>query len=71
MSTLDLRKLGFDAIFVRKAGESYNPMSLDDFLGLPVDERISLIMGKRLRFFDGEREVSVYDAVKSLDEARR
>jgi hypothetical protein len=71
MTKLDARKLCFDAILLRMAGDNYNPMSVEQFVALHVDERIALIMGRRLRFFDGETEVPVYDAVKSISEARR
>lgn len=67
---VDLRDLCFDAILVRVIGENYNPMSIDAFVALHVDERIALIMQRRLRFFAGEREVPVYEAVKSLRDAR-
>jgi len=71
MRSFDARKLCFDAILIRVAGDNYNPMSLEKFLELHVDERIALIMQRRLRSFDGEKEVPVYDAVKSVSEARR
>ena len=71
MTSVDLRDLCFDAILVRVTGENYNPMSIEAFIALHVDERIALIMQRRLRFFAGEREVPVYDAVKSLSDARR
>jgi hypothetical protein len=71
MRSFDARKLCFDAILIRVAGDNYNLMALEEFLALHVDERIALIMQRRLRFFDGEKEVPVYDAVKSVSEARR
>ncbi len=71
MTEVDVRDLCFDAILVRVTGENYNPMSIAAFVALHVDERISLIMQRRLRFFAGEREVPIYEAVKSLSDARR
>lgn len=71
MTKVDVRDLCFDAILVRVAGENYNPMAIEAFIALHVDERIALIMQRRLRFFAGEREVPVYEAVKSLSDARR
>lgn len=68
--SFDARKLCFDAIFVRVVGDNYNPMRVEEFLALHVDERVSLIMRRKLRFFSGEEEVAVYDAVKSIGEAR-
>lgn len=68
--TIDRSRLCFDAILLRMVGDNYNPMSIEEFIALHIDERIALIMGKRLRFFDGENEVPVYDAVKSLGQAR-
>lgn len=70
MSRIDHRKLCFDSILVRVTGSNYNPMSIQSFLALHFDERIALIMGRRVRFFEGEREVAVYDAVKSISDAR-
>ncbi|MEM9175221.1 MAG: hypothetical protein AAGC67_08290 [Myxococcota bacterium] len=69
METIDRNKLAFDTILVRKSGDNYNAMPLDAFLDLPVDERISLIMGKKVRFFMEEIEVPVYAAISSLDAA--
>lgn len=71
MSGIDRRRLCFDMILVRKSGDRYNPISVDAFVALPIDERISMIMSKRIRFFADEVEVPVYQAIKSLDEARR
>ncbi|MEZ4282049.1 MAG: hypothetical protein R3F21_20800 [Myxococcota bacterium] len=71
MTEVDVRDLCFDAILVRVIGENYNPMSIEAFVALHVDERIALIMQRRLRFFAGEREIPVYEAVKSLSDARR
>jgi hypothetical protein len=70
MTEFDRRKLCFDSILVRAAGSNYNPMSIEAFLALHFDERIALIMGRRVRFFEGEKEVAVYDAVKSISDAR-
>jgi len=71
MAAFDIRKLRFDSILVRKLGDSYNPMSIEAFLALPIDERIALLMQRKIRFFEGETEVAIYDAMKSLDAARR
>jgi len=30
-----------------------------------------LLMQRKIRFFEGETEVAIYDAMKSLDAARR
>lgn len=70
MTGIDSSKLCFDGILVRKAGDNYNAYALDEFLALPIDERISMIMERRIRFFAGEVEVPVYEAMKSLNEAR-
>lgn len=70
MTDIDRRKLCFDSIVVRASGTNYNPMSIEAFLELHFDERIALIMGRRVRFFEGEKEVPVYDAVKSIRDAR-
>jgi len=39
-SGLDLSKLNFDTILVRKSERGYNLLALADFLAMPVDERI-------------------------------
>lgn len=62
--------LCFDMILIRKAGDNYNELSVEKFIELPVNERISMIMQKKIRFFAGEEEVPVYAAIKSLDDAR-
>ena len=69
MAVIDRKRLAFDTILVRKSGDNYNAMPLDAFLDLPVDERISLIMAKQVRFFMEEIEVPVYSAISSLDAA--
>ena len=69
MAEIDRSQLAFDTILVRKSGDTYNAMPLDAFLDLPVDERISLIMAKQVRFFMEEIEVPVYSAISSLDAA--
>lgn len=69
MASIDRAKLAFDSIVVRKSGDAYNPLPLDAFLDLPVDERISMIMGRKIRFFMEEVEVPVFAAIKSLNEA--
>lgn len=71
MTKVDVRDLCFDAILIRVSGDNYNPLSVEEFVAMQVDERIALIMRRKVRFFDGEREVPVYEAVKSLSDARR
>lgn len=70
MSTIDRRKLAFDSILARKSTDAYNQMPLHTFMEMPIDERISMIMEKRIRFFADEVEVPTYVAIKSLDDAR-
>ena len=71
MAELDRSKLCFDIILLRKQGDNYNPMPIHEFADLPVDERIRLIMDRKIRFFADEVEVPTYDAIQSLDAARR
>ena len=70
MSRIDRALLCFDMILVRKAGDHYNAITVEAFAALPVDERIRLIMEKRVRFLAEEVDVPVYQAIKSLDAAR-
>lgn len=64
-------ELAFDTILVRQSDRGYNLYSLESFLALPVDERIEMILDRRIRFLDGEKEVSPYAALDSLERHRR
>lgn len=68
---IDFQRLNFDAILIRKSLSGYNLLDIRDFLDMPVDRRIELIMERRIRFASGEDEVSPYAALKSLEQARK
>lgn len=67
----DFVGLNFDTILVRKSGRGYNHLALGDFLALPVDERIEMILDRRIRFVNGEDEISPYAALESLERRRK
>lgn len=64
-------RLNFDTILVRQSERGYNLLSLDEFLALPVDIRIEMILDRRVRFVNGEDEVSPYAALESLERYRK
>ena len=68
---IDPNELSFDSILIRQSDRGYNLMPLEEFLALPVDRRIDLIMDRRIRFVRGDDEVSPYTALQSLDRHRR
>ncbi len=70
-SAPDNGALCFDTILVRKSGHGFNHLALPDFLALPVDERIEMILDRRIRFVNGEDEVSPYAALESLERHRK
>ena len=68
---LDLSKLLFDMVAVRKSAGGFNLIGVEEFLRIPAEERISLAMADRLRFLSGEEIVPLRGALKSLELARR
>ena len=56
----------FDMILCERSAEGFNPISKREFLDLPLSERNALIRGKKVKFFLGEVEVPLIEAVKSL-----
>ena len=60
------RTLCFDMILCAKSSGGFNPMSVEELLTLSITERLALIRERRLKFFRGEEEVPVFDAIKSL-----
>lgn len=57
----------FDLILCKQSEGGYNPISKTALMALPMSERIALIQGRRLKFFRGDTEVPVFEALKSLN----
>ncbi len=64
-------ELVFDTILVRKSESGFNPVSIEGFVGLPVDVRIRMIREGHVRFLSGETIVATYDALRSLQTWRK
>lgn len=60
------RTPSFDLILCEQSADGYNPVSLERFLDIPLPERITLIQQKKVRFFRGEEEVPVFEALQSI-----
>jgi len=61
--------LVFHQVSIQKAG-GYNLMSREAFLALPINERVQLILGNKVKFLDEKGDViPTREALKSLREA--
>ena len=54
----------FDAVQVQSSPNQWATLTPNDFLNLPLVERIQLIAGRKLRFFSKGIEISPVDALK-------
>ncbi len=61
-----MKGLPFDTILV---GDEKRPLSVEQFLRLPLNERIALILDRKLSFREGEQPVDRALALKKLMEA--
>jgi hypothetical protein len=53
-------------------GDDYVMASLEDFLALPLDQRVGLILEQRLRFYDGRGAlISTAEGLKLLKRMRQ
>jgi hypothetical protein len=62
--------LPFDMISIARA-EGAQSVSLAEFLAMPLDERVRLIMEKRLQFFAGDAPVDRGIGLRGLMSAAR
>ncbi len=56
----------FDRVIVVRGDGTEQPYSADEFLALPLHERVKHILGREIRFFMGERPVDRAVALRSL-----
>ena len=57
--------LPFDRIMLRDGGDTER-LDLDDFLAMPVHQRIRMLLGERLVFFSGNEPVDRRRALAAL-----
>jgi hypothetical protein len=58
------RELVYDRAVVELASGERRVLSPAEFQSLPLNERVSVLLHKRVKFFRGEVEVSARDALK-------
>jgi len=61
----------FDMIAIRKSRGGFNLIDVEEFLRIPLSERVALVQQDKLRFLSGEEIVPVRGALLSLEAARR
>jgi len=47
-------------------GESRRTVEVDDFLAINLHRRMTLILEDRVQFFDGERKLVTFQALKAI-----
>ena len=52
-----------------KVGSGYNLTTVEDWLGMDLQERIQIILKGKVEFFSNGKPVPVKDALQSLKEA--
>lgn len=57
--------LTFDQVSVQKAG-GYNLLSANEFLAMPLMERVQLLGAGKCQFYLGGEQVSTVEAIRSL-----
>lgn len=60
--------LPFDEVLVSGSGAGHVRYDAHDFLGLPLQERVELILSRRVRFLLKGQEVSSTQALRALRE---
>jgi hypothetical protein len=55
---------GFDRVELKHADGRLEQLTRPEFEKLPLDRRVRAILGKQLRFFRGEREVPMREALE-------
>jgi hypothetical protein len=63
--TAEKAAVTFDTILIDD-GRGKQRVSLDEFLQLPLGERVRLILGRKLEFWKGKRQIDRGAALKSL-----
>jgi hypothetical protein len=54
---------GYDRVELNVPGDEPRRMSRAQFEAMPLDKRVRAILGKQLRFFAGNREVPIKEAL--------
>jgi hypothetical protein len=60
----DGRGRGFDRVDVRADDGQWQRMTRLEFERMPLDKRVRAILGKQLRFYRGDREVPMREALE-------
>jgi hypothetical protein len=55
---------GFDRVDLKGADGSWQRLTRHEFESLPLDRRVRAILGKQLRFFRGEKEIPMREALE-------
>ncbi|HWE28294.1 MAG TPA: hypothetical protein VHB97_09850 [Polyangia bacterium] len=63
MSTAKENGNGFDRVDVKTADGAWQRMTRVEFEKLPLDRRVKAILGKQLRFFRGDQEITLREAL--------
>jgi hypothetical protein len=54
---------GFDRVELRSASGAVQTLTRFEFESLPLDQRVRAILNKQLRFFHGDREIPMREAL--------
>jgi hypothetical protein len=60
----DGRGRGFDRVDVRTDDGQWQRLTRLEFERMPLDKRVRAILGKQLRFYRGDREVPMREALE-------
>ncbi len=56
--------MNFDQVAVQMPGGGFNMMTADEFMKIPMNERIKLLMGGKLQFIKDGKVISSDEAFK-------
>lgn len=69
--TFDTDKLAFEQIAVQRSSLGFNLIDIHEFLAIPLDQRIALIVEKKVKFLAGSEIVSTLAALRSIEAAKK
>jgi hypothetical protein len=55
---------GFDRVDLKSADGQWQRMTRHEFESLPLDRRVRAILGKQLRFYRGDAEITMREALE-------
>ena len=61
-----MKSKAFDSVIVHRTDGSRQAYSVDEFMALPLDERVGLILARSIDFYLGDAPVARREALKSL-----